>query len=73
MMVIKCITWESLKYHTDESSAQIRTEQKMYKLGVNEGFFTAVFNNLKNIKFKRVQQEKCKTRWLRPRMEHAAK
>lgn len=73
MMAIKYINWESLKYHTDASHAQIRTEQKMYKLGVNEGVFTVIFNKSKSTKYKRVQQEKCKTCWLRPSMEHAAK
>lgn len=54
MMAIKYITRESPKYHSDENSVQIRVEQKMNKLGVNEGFVTAVCGNLKSIKYKRV-------------------
>lgn len=72
-MAIKYIAWELLKYHRDESSVQIRIEQKMNKLGVNEGFVTVVFCNLKSIKYKGAQQEKRKTHWLHPGREHAAK
>lgn len=54
MMVIKYITWEPLKYHSGESSIQIRIGQKMHKLSVNEGFVTVDFSNLKSIKYKRV-------------------
>lgn len=32
----------------------MRVEQKMHKLGGNEGFVTAAFSILKNIKYKNV-------------------
>lgn len=52
MVAIKYSTWELLKYHSDESSVQIRIEQQIHKLGVNEGFVTVVLSNLKGIKYK---------------------
>lgn len=46
MITSKKIIGERLRHHSDESSAQMRVEQKMHKLGGNEGFVTAAFSNL---------------------------